>query len=62
MFDKMANSFMRKIGKIFGNKKEKPFSLSDLIHNPEKYVLTSYVENDELVLRIKKKPEKTGKD
>lgn len=44
-----------KIGNLF--KEEKPSLLKDLFKEPDGYIYTMEVENDEIVVRIKKKGE-----
>lgn len=48
------------IVKMRGEKKERKFLVADILDNPEDFVLTAYIEKDELFVRVKRKEKKDG--
>ena len=40
-------------------KKEKPSTVKDLINNPDQYKLEMFVENNEIVVKIRKREEES---
>lgn len=41
-------------------KKKKKFLLADILNNPEEFMLTAYIEKEELVVRVKRKDVENG--
>lgn len=41
-----------------GQKKPKKWLIGDMLERPEDFMLTAYIENDELIVRVKRKGDK----
>lgn len=48
------------IVKMRTEKKKRKFLIADILDNPEDFVLTAYIESDELIVRLKRKDDKNG--
>jgi hypothetical protein len=43
------------LSKIFKGKKKEPNLLKQLLDNPENFVVVAYMEDDEIIMKIRKK-------
>lgn len=48
------------IVKMKKEKKQRKFLIADILDNPEDFVLTAYIEKDELFVRVKRKDVMNG--